>query len=489
MAAIDLIDTSVRDGNQSLWGATGLDSGMMLQIAPVMDRVGFKAIDFSTSTHMAVAVRFKQENPWERTRLMRDAMPNTPLSFLTTGMRFISWEVASHEVMSLSFRLLVNAGIRRFAVMDPMNNIDAMLTMAELTRKAGGEQIVAALTYTLSPMHDDKIFADCTRKLAASGRFDRIYLKDPGGLLTPERAATLIPALRKVMGKTPLEVHSHCTIALAQFSYLEAANHGAETLHTATRVLANGTSQPPSDLVVRNLRDMGHSVDIDDAAMAEMDRYFSELAQAEGLAPGQPQEFDRSYFRHQMPGGMMGTLKRQLAESKRLHLLPQVLEEVEQVRADLGYPIMVTPFSQVVATVAALNVINGERYKTLPDEVVRYVLGRFGAPTMPLNGELEDRIRSTKRAKELEEEPHMASIDELRNKLGKHLSDEEFLLRAVMPADQVDAMIAAGPARRTYDPAYRPVKTLIAKLAARKDLHSVKIEKAGIKLELTGPGA
>tara|TARA_R110001599_G_scaffold352697_1_gene588271 strand:+ start:315 stop:1784 length:1470 start_codon:yes stop_codon:yes gene_type:complete len=489
MAAIDLIDTSLRDGNQSLWGATGLDTGMMLQIAPVMDRVGFKAIDFTTSTHMAVAVRFKQENPWERIRLMRDAMPNTPLSFLTTGMRFISWEVASHEVMSLAFSLLVNAGMRRFAIMDPMNNIDSMLIMADLTRKAGAEQSVAALTFTLSPMHDDKHFVDCTKKLADSKRFDRIYLKDPGGLLTPERAATLIPALKKVMGKTPLEVHSHSTIALAQFSYLEAANHGAETLHTATRALANGTSQPPADMIVRNLRDMGHSVDIDDAALAEMDRYFVDLAQAEGLAAGQPQEFDRSYFRHQMPGGMMGTLKRQLAESKRLHLLPQVLEEAEQVRADLGYPIMVTPFSQVVGTVAALNVINGERYKTLPDEVVRYVLGRFGAPTMPLDGALEDRVRSSKRAKELEDEAHMASIDELRGKLGKNLSDEEFLLRAVMPAEQVNAMISVGPARRTYDPTNKPIKTLISKLAARKDLHSVKIEKAGLKVEMIGPEA
>jgi oxaloacetate decarboxylase alpha subunit len=489
MSSIKLIDTSVRDGNQSLWGATGLDTGMMLQIAPVMDRVGFSAIDFTTSTHMAVAVRFKRENPWERIRLMREATPNTPLSFLTTGMRFISWEVASHEFMSFTFKLLVNAGVRRFAIMDPMNNIDAMLTMAGLTRKAGGEAIVAALTFTLSPMHDDKHFADCVAKLAKSGQFDSIYLKDPGGLLTPERAAVLIPALKKAMGKTPLEVHSHCTIGLAQFSYLEAANHGAQTLHTAARALANGTSQPPADMVVRNLRDMGHTVDVDDAALAEMDAYFAALAESEDLPPGQPQEFDRSYFRHQMPGGMMGTLRRQLEETKRLHLLPQVLEEAERVRADLGYPIMVTPFSQVVGTVAALNVINGERYKTLPDEVVRYVLGRFGAPTMPLDADLEDRVRSSNRAKELESEPHMASLDELRAKLGKNLSDEEFVLRATMPADQVDAMVEAGAARRTYDATNKPVKTLIAKLATQKNLHSIKIEKPGFKLEMTGPGA
>jgi len=485
---MELIDTTVRDGNQSLWGATGLDTAQMLQIAPALDRVGYAAIDFTTSTHMAVAVRFKKENPWERLRLMREAMPHTPLSFLTTGMRFISWEVASHELMAFAFRLLVNNGVRRFSVMDPMNNIQAMLDMADLVRSAGGESIVAAVTFTLSPVHDDAHFADAVRTLAASRKFDRIYLKDPGGLVTAERARTLFPALTAVIGHLPLEFHSHTTIALAQFSYLEAADCGVACLHTAARAAANGSSQPPVETVVRNLRDMGHTVDVDDAALAEVDEYFNALAAAEGLPPGTPQEFDRSYFRHQMPGGMLGTLKRQLSEINRLHLLPEVLAECEHVRADLGYPIMVTPFSQVVGTQALLNVINGERYQTIPDEVIRYAIGRFGAPAMPLNSELEDRIRSSKRAKELEDEPVMASLDELRKRIGKGLSDEEFLLRAVMPADQVDAMIAAGPARRSYNPQSQPVRSLIKELAARNDLGSVQISKPGFSLQMRKSG-
>ena len=328
--SIQFIDTTVRDGNQSLWGATGLDTAQMVQIAPVMDRVGFNAIDFSTSTHMAVAARFKQQDPWERTRLMREAMPNTPLSFLTTGMRFISWEIASHELMEFAFRLLVKNGIRRFAIMDPMNNVPAMLDMAALARKAGGEAIVAALTFTLSPLHDDAYFADATRKLAASGKFDRLYLKDPGGLVSPERAVTLIPALKAAVGALPLEFHSHSTIALAQFSYLEAAQRGADTLHVAASAAANGSSQPAALSTLRNLRDLGLTVDVDEAALTAMDAYFTALCSAEGLPPGVPQEFDASYFRHQMPGGMMGTLRRQLTETRRLHLLPQVLEEIAQ---------------------------------------------------------------------------------------------------------------------------------------------------------------
>ncbi len=482
--SIQFIDTTVRDGNQSLWGATGLDTAQMVQIAPVMDRVGFNAIDFSTSTHMAVAARFKKQDPWERTRLMREAMPNTPLSFLTTGMRFISWEIASHELMEFAFRLLVKNGIRRFAIMDPMNNVPAMLDMAALARKAGGEAIVAALTFTLSPLHDDAYFADATRKLAGSGSFDRLYLKDPGGLVSPERAITLFPALKAAVGALPLEFHSHSTIALAQFSYLEAAQRGADTLHVAASAAANGSSQPAAISTLRNLRDLGLSVDVDEEALGEMDAYFTALAGAEGLPLGVPQEFDGSYFRHQMPGGMMGTLKRQLTETRRLHLLPKVLEEVERVRADLGYPIMVTPFSQVVATQALLNVIDGEPYKTIPDEVIRYVIGRFGAPTMPLNPSLEDRVRSLSQAKELENEPVMASLDELRAKIGKGYSDEEFLLRAVMPAEQVDAMVAAGPAPLSYDPNASLMKDLVQKLSAQKDLSFVRISKPGFQLEL-----
>lgn len=487
MTRISLIDTTVRDGNQSNWGATGLDTGMMLQIAPVMDRVGFEAIDFTTSTHMAVAVRYSRQNPWERLRLFRAAAPRTRLSFLTTGMRFISWETASHEMMEFSFRLLVNNGIDRFAVMDPMNAVSAMLTMADLTHKAGGRQIVAALTFTLSPLHDDAYFADAARHLTETGRFDRLYLKDPGGLVTPDRAGTLIPAINAAI-PVPLEFHSHTTIGLAPFSYLEAAERGAECLHTSSSAAANGTGQPAMSPTIRNLRDLGLTVDVDDEAVSAMDDYFADLARVEGLPHGQPGEFDRSYFRHQMPGGMMGTMKRQLAEMKRLHLLPQVLAEVEQVRADLGYPIMVTPFSQLVASQALMNVLAGQRYETVPDEVTRYVLGRFGAPPMPLNPEVQDRITASRRAKELEDEPRMGSLDELRAKVGKHYSDEEFLLRAVMPADQVDAMVAAGPAPVSYDPETRGVKLLVSELTRRKGLASVKISKPGFSLELNrGP--
>jgi oxaloacetate decarboxylase (Na+ extruding) subunit alpha len=163
MANVELVDTSLRDGNQSLWAALGIDTARTLTIAPVMDRVGYRAIDFTTSTHMGVAVRYKREDPWERLRLMAAATPNTPLQFMSTGFRFISWETAGPDFMELAFRTLARNGIRRFCLADPMNDADANVACARMVKRVGGEYVIAALVYTLSPIHDDAHYADCAR--------------------------------------------------------------------------------------------------------------------------------------------------------------------------------------------------------------------------------------------------------------------------------------------------------------------------------------
>jgi oxaloacetate decarboxylase (Na+ extruding) subunit alpha len=231
MADIRLVETSLRDGNQCLWGALGIDTARTLTIAPVMDRVGFEAIDFTTSTHMGVAVRYKKEDPWERIRLMAAAVPNTPLQFMSTGFRFISWETAHPEFMALAFRVLARNGIRRFCLADPMNDADSNIGCARMVKQSGGEWVIAALVFTLSPVHDDAHYVAAARKLAACAEIDALYIKDPGGLLSPDRARTLIPAIEAVMGAKPLELHSHCTIGLAEHLYMDAPRYGATVLH------------------------------------------------------------------------------------------------------------------------------------------------------------------------------------------------------------------------------------------------------------------
>ncbi len=486
MADIELVETSLRDGNQSLWGALEVDTARTLTIAPVMDRVGFKAIDFTTSTHMGIAVRYKKENPWERIRLMADATPHTPLQFMSTGFRFIAWETASPEFMALAFRVLARNGIRRFCLADPMNDADANIACARMVKQGGGEYVIAALVFTLSPIHDDAHYIERARRLAGCADIDALYVKDPGGLLSPQRARALIPAIKAVIGDKPLELHSHCTIGLAEHLYMDAPDYGVGVLQCASGSAADGTSNPPSDRVVSNLRALGHTVHLDDEALATVNRYFTQLAEAEGLPVGRPQAFDAGYLRHQLPGGVVSTMRRQLAESRLSHLEATVVEELGRVRAELGWPIVMTPFSQMLLGQAVMNVTGNERYGIVPDEVIRYALGRFGKPNVPIEPKVMDRIDSLPRTRELRAEPAMAPVNELRGRIGARLSDEEFLLRAVMPSGLVDAMLAAGPASRRYDPAQRPLMSLIRQLTARRDLSQITVEKAGFRLELRG---
>ena len=484
MANIKLVETSLRDGNQCLWAALGVDTARTLSVAPMLERVGFKAIDFTTSTHMGVAVRYKQEDPWERIRLMHQAMPTTPLQFLSTGFRFISWETSSPDFMALAFRTLMKNGIGRFALADPMNDADANVEVARLIKRDGDAYVVGALVFTLSPIHDDAHYAEAARKMAASPDIDALYIKDPGGLLSPKRAGTLIPAILAVIGDKPLELHAHCTIGLGEASYYEAADLGVETLQGASGALGDGTSNPPLERVVANLRALGHTVDIDDEALAQVGQYFTAMAQAEGLPMCAPMSFDATYLHHQLTGGMVGTMRRHLADHRVPQMESAVIEEIGRVREELGWPIVMTPFAQMVMTQAVMNVTGTERYSVIPDEVIRYALGKFGRPNQPIAPDVLDRIMSLPRTKELAFEPGAADLTDLRKRIGTSLSDEEFLLRATMPTGLVDAMQAAGPAPRVYDPDQRPTMDLIRKLLGRTDMTRISIEKAGFKLEL-----
>lgn len=484
MADIRLIETSLRDGNQCLWGALGVTTANTLTIAPMMERCGFKAIDFTTSTHMGVAVRYKQEDPWERIRGMAEACPDTPLQFLSTGFRFIAWETASPDFMELAFRTLATNGIRRFALADPMNDAASNVEVARLVKRAGGEQVVGALVFSISPIHDDAHYAEAARIMASSPDIDALYIKDPGGLLTSKRARTLIPAIMAEIGDKELELHSHCTIGLAEQAYLEGADLGATAMQCASGGAADGTSNPPIERMIVNLRAMGHNVLVDDEAVGEVSRYFTALAEAEGLPTGKPMPFDAAYFHHNLPGGMVGTMRRHLADQGVPELEAKVIEEMGRVREELGWVIVMTPFAQMLQTQAVMNVTGKERWAVIPDEVIRFAIGKFGRPMQPVDPNLMDRIMANPRTKELMAEPGMGELSDLRTKIGANLSDEEFLLRATMPANLVDAMQAKGPAERHYNPETAGVMNLLRNLLKRRDLTELMFEKDGLKVTL-----
>jgi oxaloacetate decarboxylase alpha subunit len=462
---VDIVDTTTRDGNQSLWSATGLTTPEVVSIAPTIDRVGFHAADFSSSTHMAVSVRFHQEDPWERMRLVGAAMPSTPLSFITTGMRFISWVPADEEVIRLSFRCVVRNGIRRFQIADPSNDVARLKRLARMAREEGVEEIVVGLTYSVSPVHTHAYYAERAAALGDCVEMDRLYLKDPGGLLTPDAVRELAPHFLAAAGDRTVELHSHCTIGLAPFVYMEGLHAGFRVLHTAVAPLARGTSNPAAETTLRNLEAEGYSHRLDLDALAAMSEHFRRIGAEKGLPEGRPQEFDATYYHHQLAGGMVSTTKRMLDEQHRADLFDEVLEEVGRVRAEMGYPIIVTPVSQMVATQAARNVIDAERWSNVSVETVRYFLGHYGEPPAPVSPEVEERVLS--RAG-LEEMRRLEPLHLDRARFRRGISDEELLLRLTMPEDQVDVVFPPEPRS--------PVARLLREVAARESVTELRVE-------------
>ena len=477
---VDIVDTTTRDGNQSLWGATGLTTADVLGIAPTMDRVGFHAVDSTSSTHMAVAVRFHREDPWERLRLLRAAMPSTPLSFIGSGMRFITWVPAGEDVMRLAFRCVVRNGIRRFQFADPSNDPARLRRAAALARQEGVEEIVIGLTYSVDEVHTIAYYAERAAALADCREMDRLYLKDPGGLVTPDAVRELAPHFLAAAGDRAIELHSHCTIGLAPFVYMEGLRAGFEVLHAAVSPLARGTSNPATETTLRNLVAEGFSHRLDLDALAAVSGHFRELARDKGLPEGQPQEFDATYYHHQLAGGMVSTTRRMLDELRRPELFDAVLEEVGRVRAEMGYPIIVTPVSQLVATQAVRNIIDGERWANVSDETVRYFLGHYGEPAAPVAPDVADRVLSRPRTEELRHlEP--LSLEGARERFGNRISDEELLLRLTMPEEQVNAIGTSPPASAPSRAAARaggdPLVTLLREVEKRRSITHLRVQK------------
>ena len=451
---VRIVDTSIRDGNQSLWGATGITTGMAEAMAPIYEQMGLFALDFTSSTHLSMGVKFHSENPWERIARVRAAAPSTPLSCITTGMRFMSWEKAEESVYRMSLRVMARHGVNRLMIAEPGNDIAQTMKVAQWAREEGFDHVLAGVVYTTSPVHTDEKFLAATTAYANCADIDSVYLKDPGGLLTSERTVELVPKMRTALGNKTFELHSHCTTGDAAHLYLVAAELGIDVLHTGMGPLSNGTAQPSLEHLLANLDALGIPVDLDRDAAAEGAALLGDFARAQKLQPGRPGEYDLSFHLHQVPGGMMGTLKRQLAEIGMSDALPAVIEEAGRVRADLGYPIMVTPFSQFVGSQALMNVLaeksGQERYSRIPDEVVKFVIGDFGTPEGEIIPEILQRVADNPRVAELKAARRERSLEELHaeytGKYGKQLSEEDLLLRLVLPEDQAEIAINATPA-------------------------------------------
>ena len=313
MSKVAFVDTTLRDAHQSLWNGQ-MTTAMMLPIAPVIDRVGFEALDFMALISMDWCVRNQRENPWERVRLMSRAMPNTPL---IVGGVLRNFGSVPDSVTEFWARKISEAGAGRLRINDPYHDID-QITKAIGWSKDAGMITMVALIYSYSPVHTDEYYARKARQMADAGA-ERIFIKDVDGLLTPERVRTLVPAVMKETDGIPMELHGHCTTGLAPVYYMDALELGVDTLHTAVAPLANGASQPSADVILRNVKSMGYSTGINEKALAEMTEHFRFVARREGFPEGAPVEYDLRQYDHQVPGGMMSNYQAELARRGLAH--------------------------------------------------------------------------------------------------------------------------------------------------------------------------
>ncbi len=479
---VGIIDTTLRDAQQCLW-TTRMTAAMMEPIAEAMDRAGFDMIDFMAPVQFDVCVRYLREDPFEKARHFHKKFPRTPLRSYCRSKSLVGFSLAPDDMVELWIERLAANGFGVVGTLDSLLDVDNMAVSIRHAKKVGIKP-VGALVFCQSPLHTDELYARTARQLVEGCGVEGIMLKDSGALLTPDRIRTLVPALKAVIGNVPLEVHSHCNTGLAPLVYLEAVRLGVDQLHTSIAPLASGPAQPSTQGTLRNLALAGHGTRLDTSRIDEVSLYLDELADREGFPRGAPMEFDLFHYKHQMPGGMMANWRFQLRQSGLEDRFDEILEEIARVREDLAWPIMVTPFSQIIAVQAMLNVVNGERYRVVPDEVKMYALGHFGRLLGPVEPGALDRIVSNGSHKiPIELQVREAALPALR-KSYPNMTDDERLLRFMFPADDVDKTMAAKPLKLTM-PGNGPVPRLIEELAKRPGLAHFELERGGSRLAVT----
>ena len=485
MERVNFVDTTFRDGHASLW-AEGMTTGMMLPIASRMDGAGFAHMEVIATSHFKKCVRELREDPWERIRALSQRIGKTPLT-LMMGHNITAFDLTPFSLLKLFMERISCAGIKRIELMDAANDMSFRIPECVGFAREAGLKVSLPLIYAHSPKHTDEYYAQRTRN-AAKLNPDAIYLKDSGGLLTPERTRTVMATMLENAGGIPVELHSHCTTGLAPLCYLEAVKVGVRTLHTAIPPLANGPSQPSAVNVIRNLRHLGYESSVSEGDLLPMVSHLTYIAKREGLPLGVPLEYDEYQYIHQVPGGVISNLKHQLSKLRMEDRLEEVLAEIVQVKQDLGYPIMVTPFSQFVASQAAIHIMTGVRYGQVTDEIIMYTLGFWGKEAAAeMDPNVIDMILGLPRAKELSRwEPPQPSIEEVRRKMGgSSVSDEDLILRVIVGEEkEIEAMRSAGPVKE-YFTSRNLLVTFIHDLLRQKDVDHVHVEKGDFLLDLS----
>lgn len=428
MAKVGITETVFRDAHQSLI-ATRMSTDEMLPIAEIIDQVGYHSIEMWGGATFDAALRFLHEDPWERLRKIRKVVKNTKLQMLLRGQNVLGYKHYPDDVVTEFVKRAVGNGMDIIRIFDALNDVRNLETAVRATKDVGGHA-QGTIVYTISPVHTLDTYVSIAKQLVELG-VDSICIKDMAGLLTPYAAYELVKRLKETID-LPIQVHTHYTSGLASMSYLKAIEAGADVVDTAISPFALGTSQPPTETLVAALKGTPYDTGLDLDLLNKIAEYFTPIREkymASGVLDPKVLGVDVNALIYQVPGGMLSNLVSQLKQQNQLDKYEEVLKEVPRVREDLGYPPLVTPTSQMVGTQAVLNVITGERYKMVPNEVKAYVRGEYGRPSVPISEEIKKKIIGDEptidcRPADLLE----PQLEKFRNEIKEYMEQEEDVL-------------------------------------------------------------
>ena len=388
---VQLVETVLRDANQSLI-ATRLPYKKFEPMLETIDKAGFYAVECWGGATFDVCLRYLNEDPWERLRKIREKVPNTKLQMLLRGQNVLGYSHYPDDFVKLFVQKAVENGIDVIRIFDALNDVNNMKVAMEATVKAGAIAS-GTISYTTSPVHTQEKYVKMVKELKEMGAAT-ICIKDMAGIMGPKEAYDLVSAIKDAVDM-PIDLHTHSTTGLAFMTYLKAVEAGCDIIDTAISPFSGGTSQPATETMAYALRQLGYQVDINDTATKAMADYFKGVRDeyiADGTLMPKAMATDTQCLTYQVPGGMLSNLLSQLKQMNALDKFDEALAETPKVRADMGYPPLVTPTSQMVGVQAVRNVLDGQRYKTVSKEIKAYCRGEYGITPAPINPEIKKQI-------------------------------------------------------------------------------------------------
>ena len=501
MARLQIMDTTIPDGQQSLW-ATRMQLGEMLPILPKMDKVGYWAIEAWGGATFDTCLRFLDENPWERLRAINANTPNTPLSMLSRGQNLVGYKHYSRDIVFHFIEAAHRNGVEVFRVFDALNDIRNVVDNAEAI-KGCGAHFEGAISYTISPVHTLDSFLEYGQQLKDLGA-DSIAIKDMAGMLTPYRTERMVKAFNAEIG-LPVHIHCHYVGGMAPANIIKAAEAGAAIADTAHAPLAFGNSHPAVEMIAAAFQESRFDTGLDLDLLFEISEYWEEIRKRGHYKRGVSSLTHMQVYTHQVPGGMMSNLMSQLEIQHAVDRLPEVMVEIPKVRAEVGYPPLVTPLSQIVGTQAVFNVLTGKRWSVISKEMKDYICGFYGKAPGRMDPEIVAKVAGDSEILD----PNIApgslvttTYEEVAEEIGDLAhSEEDVLMYALFPneartylskhrtSEKVDFLLEQ-ESSGTKEDDYVDINQIreLVKVAEESGVGEIVVEEEGVRIAVRMPG-